>query len=141
MSFLELRVRAEWRKEGSEAGGTKLRLERGFREGFLEAASVKLGFEGCVGVCQEEGQTVSLKIQMWESIRGRWVTRVGWRGGDTCRETGNEAEVSRRQVCACPGGDGEPREVLEQGSSCLDLGLRKAPEETRLGSKAWRPEE
>lgn len=52
---------------------------------------MKLGFEGCIGVCQF---AVHLKAQRWESIRGVWVTRVGWRGGDTRGEARDEAELS-----------------------------------------------
>ena len=42
-------------EEGPEDGRARVQLERRFGEGFLEEASVKLGFEGCIGVCLMRG--------------------------------------------------------------------------------------
>ena len=38
--------------EGPKDGKARVQLERGFGEGFLQEALVKLGFEGCIRLCQ-----------------------------------------------------------------------------------------
>lgn len=39
-------------EEGTKDGKTRVHLRRGFGESLLGEALVKLGFEGCIGVCQ-----------------------------------------------------------------------------------------